>query len=143
MPTRKTIILKVKRLIYLVLLLLVPLLASCTVQEPVEPAEDIIMPPVEATDSPPSETAVPLPTDTAVPPIQFPTATPTFETIGETAQQPPTAEPVNEPVPTTVIESAVEDPGLSQVISGQTAEGAFFYGNPDAPVTLFDYSDFL
>jgi hypothetical protein len=29
------------------------------------------------------------------------------------------------------------------VVSGRTEEGAFFYGNPNAPITLIDYSDFL
>ena len=127
-----------KRLTYLALTV-VSLLVACTGQVAVEPAGDAATPPAEATDS------VLLPTDTDVPPTQVPTEAPTAAVVEETVQQPPTAEPAIEPSPTAAIEATaeVEDPATLQVISGQTPEGAFFYGSPDAPVTLFDYSDFL
>lgn len=80
-------------------------------------------------------------------------------TIAVTATQPlPAAEP-SAPVPTTAVtadaapttEQATLTPPPSptstaeppQVISGQTAEGAFFLGDPAAPLTVIDYSDFL
>ena len=78
------------------------------------------------------ETAV-LPTNTAPPPI-----------IEETAQEdlatavPPTIEPTAappEPTATVVAEAGV--------VSGRTEEGAFFLGDPNAPITHIDYSDFL
>jgi hypothetical protein len=38
----------------------------------------------------------------------------------------------------------VEEPvSAGEVIYGRTAEGAFFHGAAEAPVTLIDYSDFL
>lgn len=134
-----------KLLTYLALTLLLTFLAACTGQEPAAPAEGAAAPPVEATDLPPLETAVPVPTDIVGPPKQIPTQAPTSAAVEEPAQEPPTAEPVIEPGPTVAIEATAEVEGSAplQVISGQTAEGAYFYGSPDAPVTLFDYSDFL
>ena len=134
-----------KLLTYLALTLLLTFLAACTGQEPAAPVEGAAAPPVEATDLPPLETAVPVPTDIVGPPKQIPTQAPTSAAVEEPAQEPPTAEPVIEPGPTVAIEATAEVEGSAplQVISGQTAEGAYFYGSPDAPVTLFDYSDFL
>jgi len=86
-----------------------------------------------------TETQTPLPTD----PPQA-----TAEPINDVAS----SEPTVESEPTTV---AIEPPTLTppplpgdevaavQVISGQTEEGAYFLGDPNAPVTVIDYSDFL
>lgn len=43
------------------------------------------------------------------------------------------------PSPTPVARGPVAE----TVTAGQTADGAFFRGNPDAAVTVTDYSDFL
>ena len=48
--------------------------------------------------------------------------------------------------PTAIIaatDSATSGGQPSAVVYGRTAEGAFFHGAADAPVTLTDYSDFL
>jgi hypothetical protein len=65
--------------------------------------------------------------------------------VEEEVQAGETAEPVADPDPTATVEPTIEVESLPEnlVVSGQTAEGAYFYGNPDAPLTLFDYSDFL
>jgi hypothetical protein len=39
--------------------------------------------------------------------------------------------------------SPTMEPQKAAVVSGQTADGAFFLGAPDAPLTVIDYSDFL
>jgi hypothetical protein len=57
------------------------------------------------------------------------TADPETEEITEATAVPPTAAPVAE--------------SDSLVVSGRLEEGAFFRGDPIAPVTLIDYSDFL
>ncbi|MEA3337729.1 MAG: hypothetical protein U9R25_17680 [Chloroflexota bacterium] len=86
-----------------------------------------------ATDTPaivpPTDTPVPAdspeteadegPADTPVPPIESPTAVPATDT----------------PVP-------AEEPAVTSIF-GQTGEGQYFRGNPDAAVTVIDYSDFL
>lgn len=51
---------------------------------------------------------------------------------GTTEQQSPTAIP-----------TAVVLPGDLPYTSGRNADGTYFIGEPDAPVTLIDYSDFL
>ena len=39
--------------------------------------------------------------------------------------------------------TAEPEPIVSLVQSGRTEEGGYFLGNPDAPITFIDYSDFL
>ena len=128
-----------KRLTFLILLTTVLLLAACGGQQIAEPAAEIAAP-LEELPSPPL-TATALPTGTSAPPPEAPTGAPTSAPVEEELQEKPTAGPE----PTATIEEVleVEEPAPLQVISGQTAEGAYFYGDPDAPVTLFDYSDFL
>lgn len=85
-----------------------------------------------------SETAA-LPTSTAPPPIittNIPRVNPPTAVSDPT--QPVDASPTAEPTPAE--EAAVEQVG---VISGRTEEGAFFLGDPNAPITHIDYSDFL
>ena len=81
--------------------------------------------PETATAVSPTALAI-LPTHTAVPTTTAPMPEPATAVPTEPASpspQPPTPSP--------------------QIVAGRTAEGAFFYGNPDAAVTLLDYSDFL
>lgn len=81
-------------------------------------------------DEPPTATPSAVKTDTPQPTAEIPTES----TIEEaTAVEPPTVIPLPE---------AAEEP-VALVVSGQTAEGAFFLGSPEAPVTVIDYSDFL
>jgi hypothetical protein len=77
----------------------------------------------------PSSTAV-LPTPT----LHMP------DTPAPAEPSPPTAVPAAIPQPTDMPTPTVTVPG---VVYGRTAEGAFFQGYPDAPITLIDYSDFL
>ncbi len=39
--------------------------------------------------------------------------------------------------------TAEPEPTVSLVQSGRTEEGGYFLGNPDAPITFIDYSDFM
>jgi len=112
------------------------MLSACSVDQP-EPEAVVASPTVQAvalvevsTTATPLPTNVPLPTPASSTPL--PTAVPVDESVV-------TAEPaVLNPSP-----SPTSEPDPLQVISGQTAEGAFFLGAPDAPITVIDYSDFL
>ena len=112
-------------------LLLAVLVVACAGEQTVEPAV-------------PQESTATLPSS----PTPFPTeATAPTETVAATAV--PVTEATQEPLPATATQvpeavlQATEQPLVAQVVSGQTEEGAYFYGNPDAAVTLIDYSDFL
>lgn len=109
-----------RRFLWLVPLWL--LLSACT-----PTAETAVSP------SPLPATAV-LPTATFPPPIITNAATPAVATAvpSPTATTIATAEP-------TAVATAAE----TGVISGRTADGAFFLGAPNAPITHIDYSDFL
>ena len=120
-----------RRLSWLVLIFI--LATACT------PATDTAVSP-----QPSAETAV-LSTATVPPPIitqetprvEVPAVTPTpsqsTEGSAETAFDVATS---TEPV---AVETVVE----TDVVSGRTEEGAFFFGDPNAPITHIDYSDFL
>ena len=71
----------------------------------------------------------------------MPAEEPTAAVPVEEEQEEPTAEP--DPTATAEMVAEKDEPAPVQVISGQTTEGAYFYGDPNAPLTLFDYSDFL
>jgi hypothetical protein len=85
---------------------------------------------------------------------------------GETAPVPTPTTPAQEaavaatatplPTPTTAVEAVPESPVATPdevaaapaetdwlLVEGKTAENLAFLGNPEAPVTLVDYSDFL
>jgi hypothetical protein len=93
---------------------------------------------------PPPSTATP--TATTPPPTPTPilTPTPTQVVVTEAAALtspeptlPPTGTFTPEPTPT----PSPEPDWLVSV--GRTEEGLMFLGNPEAPVTIIDYSDFL
>jgi len=76
-------------------------------------------------------------------PTSLPTAIPTKVAATRPFTPPPPTAVPTAPPPEPTIEPAEEPNPESAVIAGRTAEGAFFLGNPDAPVTMIDYSDFL
>ena len=115
------------------------LLVACAGDQPGPAVEATPTDQVAAVQAGATETETPLPTD-------VPQAT------AETATEVPTSEPTAQLQPTTtatVLPSLTppllpgEETAVVQVISGQTAEGAYFLGDPNAPVTVIDYSDFL
>ncbi len=63
----------------------------------------------------------------------------------DSATAPPTeTATTNTPAPTIApADSTLSNGEPSAVVFGHTAEGAYFHGAADAPVTLTDYSDFL
>ncbi len=140
---RPTIIILVKRLTFLILLVTV-LLAACGGQEAAPTVESTALP-VGTASLPSTATAEPLPTETTAPPTDVPTEAPVDALVEEISAESPSTEPASLPEPTATNEppEEVEEPAAAQVISGQTVEGAYFYGDPAAPLTLIDYSDFL
>ena len=136
-----------KRQFILILLLFLLLLAACGGQEVAEPTAENVTLPVAEPPPTATENAASLPTETSEPEPEGPTDGPTSVPVEEKemVQAGETAERAADPDPTATIEATIEVESATEtlVVSGQTADGAYFYGNPDAPVILFDYSDFL
>lgn len=116
------------------LLFLGLLLAACTTAAPAaDPTPVVNVAPtagatgVPATAEPTTVTEVPAPTDVPVQNLE-----PAVE-----AEVTLVVEPTEAPA-TVMAESAG-----TAITSGRTADGAFFLGAPEAPITLIDYSDFL
>lgn len=106
---------------HLLLLICLLWLAACT------PAGESPTPTAAPTASLTTSSPSPLP------PISLPTTTPA-------GANNPTPLPTLTREPTAV---ATATPAGPQIITGRTADGAYFIGATDAPVTLIDYSDFL
>ena len=123
----------------IVLMLLTAFMPACeslTGDDPAAPVRAVI---VFVTPSPtPLPTATPEPTSTNVP---VATAMPVVSVVSMEATEPPTAPPppsaTPEPTPT-----ATPEPDWLNTV-GRTGDELVYLGNPDAPVTLIDYSDFL
>ena len=103
--------------------------------------------PTETADVPTQAAVAASETPTAAPPTPAeadPTATDTPEPAQETPTDAP--EPAEEPpTPTPEPPTATPEPPEAPVVAifGQTSDGLYFRGNPDATVTVIDYSDFL
>jgi hypothetical protein len=110
------------------LLLLGVLLAACSPAATTEPGPG-------GGESPP----------VAAPTVALPTVAPMVERATATATDFPTASAATAEPATLSPEATPEPPAPTPAAAtaGRTDEGAFFYGSPDAPVTLIDYSDFL
>ena len=145
---------------FTILLFFMSLLVACSPAGEPAVSEQQAVPVVEVAAQP---TAVPTAdtprtteADLPVPVIEEPVqdeAAPEAEAVAETAEEPGAAsappETESQELPETVEETAVsetEAPAAetgSTVVSGRLDEGAFFLGDPNAPITLIDYSDFL
>lgn len=96
------------------------------------------------TEPPKSETTT---VDTAV--SQTETMPPPVITVDTPRVEPPTAvpestQPASEPtIAAPTAEPVVEAVPEGGVVSARTPEGAFYLGDPNAPITHIDYSDFL
>lgn len=100
-------------------IVLIPLLTACA---------DAATPQLEATRAAPPDPTVALPTPT--PPVQASPVPATADSAADTSQ----------PAPTEAAPDAADYNGIPQ---GVTDEGFYRLGDPDAPLTLIDYSDFL
>jgi hypothetical protein len=107
--------------------------------------------PEEAAQAPPAATATntalptteppPAPTATELPP---PSPTATLVVVATTAVEPtPTDPPAPATEPPSPAENADAGPVDWLASVGRTEDGLMYLGNPDAPVTLTDYSDFM
>ncbi len=91
--------------------------------------------------------AAPIPTENNEPlpaPI-LPTATnialPPTQAPAMMAKTEPTATPTATPIPEPTATFTPEPDWLA--VTGRTGQNQIFLGNPDAPVTMIDYSDFM
>lgn len=131
------------------LLLFVFILAACSpneaTEETIEP--EVAAPTIVAAVEEPTAVPTPVP-PTEVPAAEEPEAEPTAVPVEEAvvSEPEPTAVPVEEaeaPVEEESTEAEVVEETAVNVIAGRTPEGAFFLGDPNAPLTMIDYSDFL
>lgn len=103
---------------------------TATVQQPTEPAEPTATGPVQE-ESPTTESRQ----EAAV----VNTTAPTQEAVENADEPAPTDEPATtEPAPTAEPEEV-----NWLTVEGKTGDNLTYLGNPDAPVTMIDYSDFM
>ena len=139
-----------KRLTFLILL--ISLLVACTPSGEPAASEQPVAPMTEGAGEPAvPPTDIPRTTeeDLPAPMIEEPVVEEGAEEVIEepdepvVAPEPESAElPASEETAVDPVEAPAEETG-PMVISGRLDEGAFFLGDPNAPVTMIDYSDFL
>jgi hypothetical protein len=126
------------------LLLILVFLVACAASQP---TAETLPPTAPATNQPEQTTAVSIPTTAPLVNELQPTAT-LFSEVA-TAEGIPTEQATPTEVLTalpTLAETAVPiaaTPAEPVITAGRTAEGAYFRGSLDAPITMIDYSDFL
>ena len=107
---------------------------------PVEPTEDASIEVAFVTPSPttpPTDTPVPTPTQ-----VVEPTPVPTeLAPATDTPASEPTRPPTDTPIPESTATFTPEPDWLNSV--GRTVDNLVYLGNPEAPVTIIDYSDFM
>lgn len=122
--------------ILIILILLLPACSPAMVSNPSPP---------EATPTEIPVSTLPPPTATPTPSPLPPTATPSslnspgFLSSPTPSPSPPTATPSPEP---TVTPTSTPTPDWLNSF-GRTADNLMYLGNPNAPVTLVDFSDFM
>ena len=129
------------------LLGLAVIISGCTPAESENP-ETVVEPSAEAAAALPTEAPA---APTSPPPTSPPPASPTplvveadessAETTDNVVEEEVTEVEVVEVVETPTAEVEVVE--VEAATFGRTADGAFFRGREDAPVTIIDYSDFL
>lgn len=120
---------------FVLFLFLTAWLAACGQGEGmVEPTAAVVTE-TAAVVVPATETSAPAATDTAVAAVEA--TAPTAAAATST-----TAAPTSAPAPATAAPTATAT-AQSGIPSGRTDAGIFYLGQPDAPVTVRDYSDFL
>jgi hypothetical protein len=138
-----------KRWTFALILPLLFLLPSCNVSpEPDIAAVEEAVPPATATvvvNTPTTQVNAPVVEETQPDPIAT-----TAEAVDPAMQTPEPAEVAaapTEPAEAPISETEPEPAGQAEVdwlaVEGKTGDNLAFLGNPDAPVTMIDYSDFL
>lgn len=108
----------------------------------------LVMSACAADAPPPSPSAAPdaMPTSSATAlPLAEATDSPTAPTPSTPSSEASPTEPPTATLPAEPPASATPEPTRTPevVVNGRTADGAYFLGRLDAPVTIIDYSDFL
>jgi hypothetical protein len=122
---------------HILLTLLMALLVACGSAEET--------PVAQVASSPTAPAPSPVTTDTATAASEpEPTQTSQEAAATSTSTPPPTEAPATEtPLPAENEEVAAIETTNWLEVEGKTEDGYTYLGNPDAPVTMIDYSDFL
>lgn len=130
-----------KQFVIPLLLLLLVACSSETAQQPPDAPAPTAQPEMESAQA--TNTAQPLPASPTAPPTDDAAsadAASADATPADTAQSEP-ALATETPAPS--MEASVTATVAAVAINGRSADGAYFLGREDAPLTIIDYSDFL
>lgn len=120
------------------------LLAACAPADQ-SPGTPVAQQETASTGDTPTEAAAvgAAPTDPPSPAAVTAAPTSTTTVQPESPPAPATSLPAATAEPTAIVVATLEPTAGPQIVTGRTADGAYFIGAVDAPVTIIDYSDFL
>ena len=131
---------RMKRYIILLFLFVLVLTACSSSPSSTEGNEDVVATNVAVTTNVVVTTSVTVASDVTAAP-----GTPPTTAVAQPSPTTPVLEELPDPTatesPTAVVPTP--SPETPLVIAGRTEDGAFFLGNPEADVTMIDFSDFL